>query len=146
LVGLAGGKMPSDRKIDGLDIGPILKGQPGAKVDRSFTPYYLRDDLQAIRVGNWKLHIRHDGVPVQELYNLADDPGESINLYDSHPEQVAQLSEKASECRMDLGDKSEKVHGRGVRPIGRVDHAEYIIPYDQEYPYIVPMYDLEERG
>jgi hypothetical protein len=37
------------------------------------------------------------GLPKFQLYNMSDDPGETTNLYDSHPEVVQQLTLLAKE-------------------------------------------------
>lgn len=54
------------------------------------------------------------------LYNLKDDPGETTNLADRHPEIVRRLRVVADEARADLGDALVKQPGRGVRPSGDV--------------------------
>jgi len=51
---------PQDRKIDGLDIRPLLTGAPGAKSPHEVYYYYL-DQLQAVRSGPWKLFLPLDG-------------------------------------------------------------------------------------
>lgn len=44
--------------------------------------FYEYINTRAIRTDHWKLIQRHDTGP-NELYNLTEDPGEWINLYDS---------------------------------------------------------------
>jgi hypothetical protein len=39
-----------------------------------------------------------------ELYNLKNDPGETHNLADAHPEVIARLEALAEKARADLGD------------------------------------------
>ena len=50
----------------------------------------------ALREGDWKLLVMPPPYASgrEELYNLATDPGESRNLADKHPEQLAALLEK----------------------------------------------------
>ena len=36
---------------------------------------------------------KRSGKPSEELYNLADDPGETVNLVEAHPKIVSELSQ-----------------------------------------------------
>jgi arylsulfatase A-like enzyme len=56
---LAGASLP-ERPIDGCDVGPIIRREPGAKLARETFYYYAGDELQALRWGDWKLHLPHD--------------------------------------------------------------------------------------
>ena len=135
---LAGAELPQ-HKIDGLDIWPLISGQPGAKCPHEAFYFYWNQDLQAIRSGRWKLHFPHsyislagqpagkDGQPAPykqaqtplALFDLQDDPGESKNVADRHPEIVQRLEQFAEKARDDLGDAATKRTGKGVRPPGR---------------------------
>ena len=50
------------------------------------------------------------------LFNLADDPGEKVNLAAQHPDRVASLSKRIEAFRVDLGDSLTKRSGSGLRP------------------------------
>jgi arylsulfatase A-like enzyme len=135
---LADAELPR-HKIDGLDIWPLIVGQPGAKSPHEAFYLYWNQDLQAIRSGRWKLHFPHsyitlageaagkDGQPGPykqaktplALFDLEDDPGESKNLADQHPEVVRLLEQLAEKARDDLGDAATKRVGKGVRLAGR---------------------------
>ena len=56
-----------------------------------------------------------------ELYNLADDIGETKNVAGRHPEVVKRLEALAEKARDDLGDSLTGRKGKGNRPPGRVD-------------------------
>jgi arylsulfatase A len=86
-AGLAGAEVPGDRVIDGKDIWPVLS--QGAKSPHRALFYHARDELQAVRSGDWKLHIR-DGKPTG-LFHLGDDIGETKNLMNRHPERVNKM-------------------------------------------------------
>jgi arylsulfatase A-like enzyme len=136
---LVGGKLP-EHKIDGLDIGPILTGQPDAKSPHEALFFYWGTELQALRSGPWKLHFPHaypalagrpggtGGKPVNyeqrktdlALYDLAKDPGEATNVAAEHPAVVARLQALAETIREDLGDSATKRPGKGVREPGRL--------------------------
>ena len=67
---MVGQSMPTDRVIDGKDIGPILLGKPGAKTPHDRFFYQQGGRLAAVRAGNWKLMVNG------ELYNLKSDLAE----------------------------------------------------------------------
>lgn len=85
---LAGAKIPNDRVLDGKDIWPTL--QQSAKSTHE-TFFYKMGKKQAIRYGNWKLHIVNN--QPTELYNLKQDDSETKNLLNQFPELVHQMSE-----------------------------------------------------
>lgn len=58
LAHLVGAKLPPVKQ-DGIDLTPLLLGQPGAKGRNEFW-YYSTDELQAVRQGDWKLHLPHE--------------------------------------------------------------------------------------
>ena len=142
---LAGAIMPADRIIDGNDISPLLLGESHAS-PRDLFFYYYANRLEAVRDRRWKLHFRKREEPIQELYDLMADPGETQNLYASHPDVVKTLAEAAESCRNDIGDDSTGVQGRNIRPIGRVEQPDTLTHFDPDHPYIVAMYDLKDRG
>jgi arylsulfatase A len=128
-------------KIDGLDIWPLLKGDPKAKnPHEAYFFYYNTNELQAVRSGNWKLILPHsyrtlgnqpkakDGIPIKyqqvkaglELYDLEKDVGEKNNVADQHPEVVKRLEALAEQAREEMGDSLTKRVGKGVREPGRL--------------------------
>ena len=108
--------------------------------------YYRQNSLEAVRVGDWKLHFRKQGHVIQELYNLREDIGESRNRYDEAPEVVASLEAKADAIREDLGDEALGIVGKGTRPIGHVENARPLTDYRSDHPYMVAMYDLPDMA
>jgi hypothetical protein len=52
------------------------------------------------------------------LYHLADDPQETANVHDRHPEIVARFEQHLARIRAELGELDQR--GPGCRPIGRV--------------------------
>jgi arylsulfatase A-like enzyme len=140
LAKLAGAELPPN-KIDGLDVWPLLSGQPGATNPHEAYYFYWGKDLQAVRSGRWKLHFPHsyptlagkpggrDGKPAAyaqaktplALYDLQSDKGEHIDVAEQHPDIVKRLEALAEKARDDLGDGATGREGKGVRPPGRVD-------------------------
>ncbi len=131
-------------KIDGLDIWPLLSGQPGAKSPHEAYYFYWGRELQGIRSGRWKLHFPHeyrtlggkpggrDGKPAPYqnartglvLYDLDTDPGETVNVAGDHPDVVKRLEALAEQARDDLGDSAMKRKGKGVREPGSLQQGE----------------------
>ncbi len=135
---------PPAHKIDGLDVWPLIAGEPGAKNPHdAYFFYYEMNQLQAVTSGDgrWKLQLPHtyrtlEGQPIAnggtpakyqerkleqtELYDLENDVGESTNVADKNPEIVKQLEAFAESAREDLGDALMKRKGSGAREPGRV--------------------------
>lgn len=63
IANLAGAPLPK-HPIDGLDVWPILSGQPNACTPHESLLFFSGDELQAIRSGDWKLHFAHDYLTV----------------------------------------------------------------------------------
>jgi len=119
LARLAGGAPPKDRKIDGVDIWPLLEGTAKGPVRDSLV-FYLNQRLQAVRVGKWKLHVDRQDVkePLPLLYDLDADEGEKTSVAAQHPEVIERLMKLVEATRRDLGDQAKGVTGAGVRPAG----------------------------
>jgi arylsulfatase A len=127
LAKIAGAELP-DRTLDGRDISPLLF-DPQAASGRDVHLYFLANEkLQGIRMGDWKLLLtppnpgnkkaqakqaKTDAKPAgPELYNLADDPAETKNLADEHPDLVVKLRREAEQCEAEIVQNN--------RPPGRV--------------------------
>jgi len=133
---LAGQIAPHDRIIDGKDIVPLMTAEPGASSTYSEFYYYRELQLQAVRAGDWKLHLTSG-----ELYNLRTDIGETTDVAAAHPEVVADLQMRAQAARRDLGDSLTDAEGENCRLCGRVDDPQPLTTFDPEHPYIVALYD-----
>lgn len=138
LAALSNAKLPSAR-IDGHDIRPLIFGEPGARTPWKWFYYFWPDELQAIRSGDWKLHVPHKhrhqtlpagtgGKPAGEvtaeigisLFDLKTDPGETTNVADKHPDVVKRLLRLIEIGRRELGDSRTKTKGSEVRSPGHV--------------------------
>lgn len=131
--------------IDGVDCSGFLLHPEGESPRDTFF-YYLCNGLQAVRKGDWKLHVQADGQPAKLLYNLADDIGERENLCEENPAIVAELEALLEGCRRELGDSLNGVKGVAVRPIGRVENPKPLTEYNPNHPYIVALYDSADIG
>jgi len=132
---LAGATTPRDRQIDGYNIVPLLKAEPGAKSPYEAFFYYQVDQLQAVRAGRWKLYL-----PIRRrnlssgpnrpqplaLYDVVADPGETRNQAAQHADVVRRIKKLAESARIELGDYDQP--GRGQRPAGKVDQPTPRVP------------------
>ena len=135
LVKLAGGELPTDRRIDGKDIWPLLSGQTTASPHDALF-YFNGLKLEAVRSGPWKLAIAPQGTglptgaaePVKHtgprLYHLDTDIGELTDVAAQHPEVVARLQRFVWQMDADLGVTGK---GRGVRPPDRVANPQPLL-------------------
>ena len=135
---ISGASFPA-RRIDGVNILPLMRLEPGANPRETFWHYYRQNSLQGVRWRDWKLVFAHpgrsyegyepgrDGLPGEVdndfqyqtgLYDLRRDPGERYNLYDFHPDVVSRLEEIARKAREDLGDNLTGHPGVNRRPAG----------------------------
>ncbi len=102
LLRLANAPVPAGVAFDGEDVLATLLGRSTASrsaplfwrrpPDRKASPYGLppQPDL-AMREGDWKLLCDYDGSK-PELYDLAQDRGETTNLAARHPDVVRRLT------------------------------------------------------
>jgi len=138
---LSGQSAPTDRVIDGHDISPVLLGHSDVSPYEAFYYYAGRGKnlgvgLGAVRRGTWKLHLQSG-----ELYDLANDIGETTDVAADHPEVVRDLQSLADTCRADLGDNSNEPPGPGCRPVGRVDNPRLLAWREGLHPHFDAMYD-----
>ncbi len=103
-------KTPAGREIDGEDLTPLLKQSGKLKRDaiywhfphfrgRGIPPYSI------IRAGDWKLLKRYAGKPEFELFNLAEDLGETKDLAPDMPKKVKELDAKLAAALKKQGAK-----------------------------------------
>lgn len=117
-VALAGGTVPDDRPLDGIDLMPALT--------RDVEPlrtlyYYYKDQLQAVRHGKWKLHFCYHDMSIGTrhvaeswitpetplLFDLEVDPSERFDLAAENPEVVAKLVKIAEGYKAEIARLDE---------------------------------------
>ncbi len=132
---LAGVKPPADRKLDGVDIGPLLRDEAMAYAPHDTFFYYRGLQLEAVRKGDWKLVIATNAKKANakesafepQLYNLKEDIGEKKNVAKAHPEIVKKLEAVIEGMKSDLGVAGP---AKGSRELGKVAKGLPIINPD----------------
>ncbi len=127
---LIGAKLPK-HKIDGKSIVKLIKGTSNESPQEAYYFYYGKQ-LQAIRMGKWKLHFPHGyrtmagkpggkgGIPTRysqakiglALFDLDKDIGETTDVKDRYPEVVAKMKKLGEAMRTELGDNRREGDGQ----------------------------------
>lgn len=125
-------------KIDGINILPLMKGNVNANPRDHLFFYYRKNDLEAVRSGDWKLVLPHSYQSVENelpgengwpgkmhavktevaLFDLRRDPGERYDVKEQHPDVVGKLQKLVEEARDDLGDDLTGRQGKNRRQPG----------------------------
>lgn len=116
--------------IDGKSLLPLARGE---EFDRgpiywhaphynAHTPVLTMTPYGAVRDGDWKLIERYEDGSV-ELYNLADDVGETRDLAAERPEITARFRSLLSDWRASLGAQMP-VSNPNLDPLGYRDYKE----------------------
>lgn len=146
--------LPKDRVYDGESLLPLLEGKSLQRATDEPFYYYNCENLQALRVGDWKLHLPRTAkqVPFWEqnkafanlkkpiLYNLRKDPGEAKDVSQSNPEVVQQMLKQAESVRKELGEFMQR--GNAQRPTGSIFPKCPVISHEKDW-VLVPA-DINE--
>ena len=137
---IAGASLPAN-KIDGINITGLWEGNIEDDPRNNILFYHGKNNLNAVRKGNWKLVLPHswssyntspgnDGkggrrirknVESPELYNMMRDPGEQYNVIDTYPEIAEEIMELVKLARIEFGDLNVGLEkGEGTREIGKL--------------------------
>lgn len=112
LAAITGKALPTDKKIDGLDMAALWNGTAKQSPRKEFLYYTANGVIDGIRVDQWKLLTNrpnaggaknqknatpHKKAPAFALYDLAQDIGEKTDLSQAKPEIVERLRARMSE-------------------------------------------------
>jgi arylsulfatase len=132
LAAITGAPLP-EKKIDGINILPLLLGKKDITPRHNFYYYYQKNSLEGVQKDYWKLVLPHkglsyvgvepgkDGWPGKtvsvtlneaELYDLRRDPGERYNVAAINPEIVKDLQSLAEEARQEIGKHTSELHSQ----------------------------------
>lgn len=106
------GKVPSSKNIapDSYSFLPYLKGEKNVNPRKSMITADA-NGMHAVRLGDWKYidNTPPEGMPDSrlknvknmqaQLYNLADDPGETNNLLEENPKKAIELRKELNRIR-----------------------------------------------
>ncbi|MCF7847421.1 MAG: sulfatase [Kiritimatiellales bacterium] len=118
LAKLAGAELP-ENPVDGKDVFDLITNQPDAKNPHTYYPFSTGKEFQGIITGDgkWELHLPHgyrtliepgnDGLPGKyenrqielSLFDMKNDPYETTNVIDKHPEVAEKLKTLAEAHR-----------------------------------------------
>ncbi len=107
LLELTGQKARPKQHVDGVSLGPLLKGKQQIASRPLFWhyPHYGNqggEPSAIIRNGDWKLiHYYEDGR--NELYNIATDQGEQTDVAAANPDRVAGLRNNLNDWLVETG-------------------------------------------
>ncbi|WP_173021484.1 sulfatase-like hydrolase/transferase [Lewinella sp. W8] len=140
LAALTGASLPEAR-LDGHERLADFLGQSEGPSPDAYAIYWIEGlDAVVSANGRWKLHFPHhfrslvagqitptDGVPIAyfqdsiglALFDLVNDPFETTDVKDQHPEVVSALSDRADQFRREMGDTHTGVKGEEVRVFNR---------------------------
>lgn len=152
VIGVA---LPSNRVFDGEGLLPLLDGKSLRRSASEPFYYYNCENLQAVRMGDWKLHLSREEkqIPFWDrnkdvsqfdlplLYNLQSDPGESQNIASSNREIVSKILGLANKSRRDLGEFMRP--GASQRATGSIFPNAPIISHPKDWER-VPQTVIEE--
>lgn len=108
--------LPTDKKIDGLDVTGLWMGTTEESPRTEFIHYTSQGNLEGLRQGNWKLLVKKPrqqrnrknkpAVPAKPpqimLFDLSNDIGEENNLAAAHPDVVSRLQTRMKELDAEI--------------------------------------------
>jgi len=143
LANISGSPLP-EKKIDGVNILPLLLGDPNANPREVFYYYYKKNSLEGVRKNSWKLVLPHkhrsyegvlpgnDGLPGDyregetgyALFDMRRDRGERYDVKELYPKVFEDMKKLADKARDDLGDDLLNIEGKNRREPGRISNNE----------------------
>ena len=142
---IIGAPLPKDRTFDGESLLPLLSGKALQRTAKRPFFYYNCENLQAVRKGDWKLHLpRKQGqlpfwdknkafnnIQSPVLYNLHKDRAESTDVAKDNPEVVKELLSHAQSIRQELGEFMQR--GSGQRETGSILPQAPVISHEKDW-------------
>lgn len=137
--------LAAGRSYDGESFLPLLSGSAWTRKNEGAFYYYNCENLQAVRSGDWKLHLprKPEQLPFWEknktfaalaqpiLYDLASDEAESTDVARANPEVVKEMLAMAESARAELGEFMKR--GSGQRPTGSLFPQHPVISHEKDW-------------
>lgn len=110
LLELTGLSKTETQHVDGKSLSSYLFQNEIPETEKPYFYYGPGNRLQAVRKGDWKLHIRTNSQTGKEyfdkklplLFHLNHDPSEKYELSEAHPEVVKDLLKEVEEHQLQL--------------------------------------------
>lgn len=119
IAAIIGSPLPSDRKIDGMDVSTLWMGTDTRSPREEFVYYTAQGEVEGIRQGDWKLLVKKPAPPNQQakqtpnsdkksqdphvlLFDLSKDLSEQSNQWKSQPEIVNRLRARLEEIDAEI--------------------------------------------
>jgi arylsulfatase A-like enzyme len=116
LCAAAGAPVPDGTQLDGVNLLPFLIGE------RTEAPhemlFWKNGENGAVRAGDWKL-LRSPRSPKLQLFNLADDIGETIDLAGEKPDIVERLDKAWLDWSGQLPPRANPVASKAATSTGK---------------------------
>ncbi len=119
IAALTSSTLPTDQRIDGMDMSHKLLGTDGGSNRDEYLYYTSRGQIEGIRQGKWKLLARTNGrnrnrknaqpaSPAMHLFDLSTDVGEKKNLGQDHTDLVSRLNARMKELDAEITENARK--------------------------------------
>ena len=95
---LAGADSPGNRMLDGLSLKGLLLDKAEFPSRKLFFGYEPKLGT-AVRDGRWKMIVKEDR---WQLFNLDEDPGETVNLAESDPKRAAAMARAIADWKLQV--------------------------------------------
>lgn len=99
-------------ELDGEDISNAWLGKTHQRQKALYWKTSSTSSSPSMRVGNWKLHMPRNNRDNIQLYNLVNDPGESQNVANQHPEVISHLRKQLRQWVGELPTEYKKLKQR----------------------------------
>ena len=118
IAGICNVKMPADRKIDGVNLLPLIKGEKNDAGDRALFFSWTRHNPElynnmALLKGEYKIvgQTDYNAAPDSfELFDIEHDPFEQDNIIQAHPEKAIDLKNEIDKIFMELTGSSNMIN------------------------------------
>jgi arylsulfatase A-like enzyme len=143
MLDLCGIEKPADAKFDGMSLAGLIKGTQDKLGDRKLVIQYGSfEDRGAVLWKRWRL------VHGDELYNLADDPGQRKNVIRQHRDVARKLREHYAQWVEEMAPLQKQVNytsiGVDSEPTAMLCSANWIGSYADSWGNL--FYDEARNG
>ena len=96
-------------------------GSKSSRMNCGSVKNFMNQHQEGIRVGDWKFRVgsKHprsrdpeEKKRVEQLFNLAEDVGETRNLIEQYPERAEQLKEKKKQVSQNLWNEWNRLYNK----------------------------------